>query len=161
MDIAVGPALILLALSATAYLWLSLTDRRSITVRVWQGLAAGLFGLALVLTAASLGRGGRSGITVRDGDISTEAAVQLAARAVGGWLALLGVGELLRVGLKRRAGVELLEPLALLLAGGLVFSPHWSAGVALAVVLLALVGLHLWGTRATAPTPPTPPDPGP
>ncbi|MBX9583554.1 MAG: hypothetical protein K2X87_24900 [Gemmataceae bacterium] len=153
MDIAVGPVLFLLAASAVSYLWLSLTDRRSITVRVWQGLAAGLFGLALVLTATSVGRGVRSGVTVRSGDIDAEAAVQPAGRAVGGWLALLGVGELLRVGLKRRAGVELLDPFALLLAGVLLFSPHWSVGVALAVVLLALVGLHIWGPRAAAPPP--------
>ena len=162
MDIAFGPLLMLTALAAVPYLLLSLTDRRGLGVRVGQGLAAGLLGLALVLLAVNArhGDGEWSGArprvsvpTVAVVTIDAEAAVQLAARAVGGWLVLLGFGELLRVGLKRRAGVELLEPFALALAGVLLLSPHWSVGVALAVDLLALVALHIWGPRALPPAP--------
>lgn len=161
MDISFGPLLFLLALVAVPYLLLSLTDRRSLGARVGQCLAAGAVGLTLVLLAVRAHHGEadqprpRAAVpTVAVSTIDAEAAVQLAARAAGGWLVLIGVGELLRVGLKRRAGVELLEPAALLLAGVLLFRPHWSVGVALAVDLLAVVALHIWDRRTvTQPEP--------
>lgn len=82
--------------------------------------------------------------------------MQRAVHGLGFWLVVLASGELLRLVLKRPAGIDLLGPSILFVAGVSLIEPHWAAWLVFATGLLSLAALALWGRKTPESSPAAP-----
>jgi hypothetical protein len=155
---AIGFTLFLSAVLGIAYVFLALTEKRTLLLQVLYALVAAILTFVLGMTFGSLGFDHRMStsstrMTLEHGVLSgveVESATRWATRGFGGWLTVMAAGELLRLMFKRLESPQLLAPVVLFLAGALLIEPHRGLGVALAVALICATALAIWGRSETA-----------
>jgi hypothetical protein len=137
-----------------AYVLVALSDGRGLLVRISQAILAGLVivvlapGLFLLSHEAQESARRMEGFPgAGAGPVSSEreqSGIRWTGQAVGAWIALLAVSELLRLILRRQAGAEVLAPVALFLAGVILIDPNGWTAFAFAMVVLGIAGMAVW-----------------
>jgi hypothetical protein len=123
-----GFALIFVAVLAAVFVPLALSDRRSLILRSAYVLVGALLTLMLGVLFAGFSAPKSDLRAVPAFGVEVEAGTRWAARGLGGCLALLAGGELLRLILRRTAGPEAIGSVVVFLGGVLLVEPQWGSG---------------------------------